>query len=160
MRPAWRASSTALAMLASRASLQQRQKGKLAEMQELQSLTGKSKDVVFHVGHVMVDNLLYQRDQLDVADKSGMESEALKKKFEKYGVVTLHRPSNVDDGAVFGRIAGALREIAQELPLVFPVMTGLGFDDETLTDQRPQIHCSAHPKLEYLPYTFLGFGTM
>jgi UDP-N-acetylglucosamine 2-epimerase (non-hydrolysing) len=26
---------------------------------------GKSKDVVFHVGHVMVDNLLYQRDQLD-----------------------------------------------------------------------------------------------
>jgi UDP-N-acetylglucosamine 2-epimerase (non-hydrolysing) len=26
---------------------------------------GKGQDVVFHVGHVMVDNLLYQRDKLD-----------------------------------------------------------------------------------------------
>jgi UDP-N-acetylglucosamine 2-epimerase (non-hydrolysing) len=44
---------------------------------------GKSKDVVFHVGHVMVDNLLYQRDQLDGSDKSGMETEALKQQFPR-----------------------------------------------------------------------------
>jgi UDP-N-acetylglucosamine 2-epimerase (non-hydrolysing) len=31
---------------------------------------GKSKDVVFHVGHVMVDNLLYQRDQLDETSRA------------------------------------------------------------------------------------------
>ena len=82
---------------------------------------GKSRDVVFHVGHVMVDNLLYQRDQLDVADKAGMESEALKKKFARYGVVTLHRPSNVDDEATLHGIASALREISSKLPLIFPV---------------------------------------
>ena len=82
---------------------------------------GKSKDVVFHVGHVMVDNLLYQRDQLDEADKSGMESEALKMRFEKYGVVTLHRPSNVDDEATLRGIASALSEISAKLPLIFPV---------------------------------------
>ena len=82
---------------------------------------GKSTDVVFHVGHVMVDNLLYQRDQLDEADKSGMKSEALKKKFEKYGVVTLHRPSNVDDEATLCGIASAMSEISAKLPLIFPV---------------------------------------
>ena len=82
---------------------------------------GKSKGVVFHFGHVMVDNLLYQRDQLNEADKSAMESEALKKKFVKYGVVTLHRPSNVDDEATLRGIASALREISAKLPLIFPV---------------------------------------
>ena len=82
---------------------------------------GKSRDMVFHVGHVMVDNLLCQRDQLDVADKSGMESEALKKKFARYGVVTLHRPSNVDDEVTLHGIASALREISAKLPLIFPV---------------------------------------
>jgi UDP-N-acetylglucosamine 2-epimerase (non-hydrolysing) len=33
----------------------------------------------------------------------------------------MHRPSNVDDAATFTRIAGALKEIAAELPLIFPV---------------------------------------
>ncbi|NUN60765.1 MAG: UDP-N-acetylglucosamine 2-epimerase (non-hydrolyzing) [Burkholderiaceae bacterium] len=82
---------------------------------------GKSKDVVFHVGHVMVDNLLYQRDQLDASDTSAMQSEVLKKQFPKYGVVTLHRPSNVDEEQTLHGIAGALRDIAAELPLIFPV---------------------------------------
>jgi UDP-N-acetylglucosamine 2-epimerase (non-hydrolysing) len=38
----------------------------------------------------------------------------------EYGLVTLHRPSNVDDDVVFDRILDALRRIAQEHPLVFP----------------------------------------
>ncbi len=82
---------------------------------------GKSRDVVFNVGHVMVDNLLYQRDQLDASGKSGMESEGLKKQFPKYGVVTMHRPSNVDSETTLHGIAGALRQISAELPLIFPV---------------------------------------
>jgi UDP-N-acetylglucosamine 2-epimerase (non-hydrolysing) len=60
---------------------------------------GKGQDVVFHVGHVMVDNLLFQRDKLDASDKAGMATEAIKAQYPKYGVVTLHRPSNVDDEA-------------------------------------------------------------
>jgi UDP-N-acetylglucosamine 2-epimerase (non-hydrolysing) len=36
-----------------------------------------------------------------------MESESLKQQFEKYGVVTLHRPSNVDDEATLRGIASA-----------------------------------------------------
>lgn len=82
---------------------------------------GKNKDKVFFVGHVMVDNLLFQRDQLAGADKSGFESEAIKKRFARYGAVTLHRPSNVDDEKALRGIAHALKTISKELPLVFPV---------------------------------------
>lgn len=82
---------------------------------------GKPPERVFFVGHVMVDNLLYQREQLERADKSGYESEALKARLQRYGVVTLHRPSNVDHPEVLRGIMGALSEVSQRLPLVFPV---------------------------------------
>jgi len=38
-----------------------------------------------------------------------------------FGVVTLHRPSNVDDIDVFRRILAAIETIAERLPVVFPV---------------------------------------
>ncbi len=82
---------------------------------------GKSLASIHDVGHVMVDNLLYQVDKLATSDVSRFETSAFKAKHQRYGVVTLHRPSNVDDAAVMVRIAGALRTIAADLPLVFPV---------------------------------------
>jgi UDP-N-acetylglucosamine 2-epimerase (non-hydrolysing) len=86
---------------------------------------GKQEDAIHYVGHVMVDNVLYQADKLDHTDTSSFETSAWKAERkaagQRYGVVTLHRPSNVDDAANFTRIAGALKEIAAELPLIFPV---------------------------------------
>jgi UDP-N-acetylglucosamine 2-epimerase (non-hydrolysing) len=86
---------------------------------------GKQEDAIHYVGHVMVDNVLYQADKLGHTDTSGFETSAWKAARKEtgqgYGVVTLHRPSNVDDAANFSRIAGALKEIAAELPLIFPV---------------------------------------
>lgn len=86
---------------------------------------GKPDSAIHYVGHVMVDNVLYQADKLTGTDTSGFETAAFKAARTegggRYGVVTLHRPSNVDDGAMMARIGGALREIAEELPLVFPV---------------------------------------
>jgi UDP-N-acetylglucosamine 2-epimerase (non-hydrolysing) len=86
---------------------------------------GKADSAVHYVGHVMVDNVLYQADKLAHTDTSGFETSAFKKARQdagqRYGVVTMHRPSNVDDAAAFTRIAGALKEIAAELPLIFPV---------------------------------------
>jgi UDP-N-acetylglucosamine 2-epimerase (non-hydrolysing) len=77
---------------------------------------------VHHVGHVMVDNLLHQARQLDATDRSAWPGTALKRLLGKrYGVVTLHRPSNVDDPAALQRMLGALERVAAELPLVFPV---------------------------------------
>ena len=82
---------------------------------------GKPMARVHEVGNVMVDNLLYQAKQLEGADTSGFATEEFKRAHPRYGVVTLHRPSNVDDPVVFKRLAAALIEIAAELPLVFPV---------------------------------------
>ncbi|MCW5630329.1 MAG: UDP-N-acetylglucosamine 2-epimerase (non-hydrolyzing) [Rhodoferax sp.] len=86
---------------------------------------GHADESIHYVGHVMVDNVLYQADKLAGADTSAFETSTFKKERTaqggRYGVVTLHRPSNVDDAAMMTRIAGALKEIAQELPLIFPV---------------------------------------
>ncbi len=86
---------------------------------------GKPDSAVHYVGHVMVDNVLYQADKLAHADTSSFETSAFKQARQdagqRYGVVTLHRPSNVDDAEAFTRVAGALKEIAGELPLIFPV---------------------------------------
>jgi UDP-N-acetylglucosamine 2-epimerase (non-hydrolysing) len=86
---------------------------------------GKSDDAIHYVGHVMVDNVLYQAEKLASADTSGYDSAAFKagmaEQGGRYGVITLHRPSNVDDKDMMTRIGGALKEISAELPLVFPV---------------------------------------
>ena len=86
---------------------------------------GKADSAIFHVGHVMVDNVLYQAEKLAGADTSGFETSAFKAANsgggKRYGVVTLHRPSNVDSAEMMARIGGALKEIAAELPLIFPV---------------------------------------
>jgi UDP-N-acetylglucosamine 2-epimerase (non-hydrolysing) len=76
---------------------------------------------VYDVGHVMVDNVLYQARRLDTIDASMLQTDAYKRAHARYGVVTLHRPSNVDSPEGLVRVAEALREIAKELPLVFPV---------------------------------------
>lgn len=69
------------------------------------------------VGNVMIDSLL---TQLQHAEKSRIR-EDLGVAGADYGVLTLHRPSNVDEPETFGRILTALENIAARLPLVFPV---------------------------------------
>ncbi|GAB4256556.1 MAG: UDP-N-acetylglucosamine 2-epimerase (non-hydrolyzing) [Deferrisomatales bacterium] len=68
------------------------------------------------VGNVMIDTLRKQLGRLE-----GLGLARLVPPDAPYGVVTLHRPSNVDDRAVFTGILGALEEIGRELPLVFPI---------------------------------------
>ncbi len=82
---------------------------------------GKRREAVHYVGHVMVDNVLYQSEALLRTPPTEGDSLDFKRSHAKYGVVTLHRPSNVDDPVVFTRVAAALREVSQRLPLVFPV---------------------------------------
>jgi UDP-N-acetylglucosamine 2-epimerase (non-hydrolysing) len=87
---------------------------------------GKPEAAVHYVGHVMVDNVLFQANKLAASGGSGLDSAAIKAGLglsggKRYGVVTLHRPSNVDDPEMLAQLAGALRDIVRELPLVFPV---------------------------------------
>lgn len=82
---------------------------------------GKPDSAIHYVGHVMVDNLLFQVEKLAKMDPSNFENSVFKAANRRYGVVTLHRPSNVDNAEMMGHIADALKEIAAELPLIFPV---------------------------------------
>jgi UDP-N-acetylglucosamine 2-epimerase (non-hydrolysing) len=82
---------------------------------------GKDPAVVYDVGHVMVDNVLYQAEKLKGMDTSSLETDPFKRQHARYGVVTLHRPSNVDSAESLERVAQVLRAVSAELPLVFPV---------------------------------------
>jgi len=82
---------------------------------------GRPRAAIHHVGHVMVDNLMYQCRKLAGTDTSGFISSALKRRLRRYGVVTLHRASNVDTPEALARVATALRLVARRIPLVFPV---------------------------------------
>jgi UDP-N-acetylglucosamine 2-epimerase (non-hydrolysing) len=82
---------------------------------------GHAPEHIHYVGHVMVDNIYYQREQLSVIDSSNFQSTQLKKQHGRYGVVTLHRPSNVDSNEHLQAIGSALRSASEKLPLIFPV---------------------------------------
>ena len=77
---------------------------------------------VCFAGNVMIDSLLSNREQARPAADSlrahGADP-ALVQQAGGYGVVTLHRPSNVDDAETLRSLLGALNEVAQKLPLVF-----------------------------------------
>jgi UDP-N-acetylglucosamine 2-epimerase (non-hydrolysing) len=82
---------------------------------------GKPKNAIFFVGHVMIDNLFHQLARLREMPPESLESADLKARHPGYGVVTLHRPSNVDDPETLRKICSALSDIARTLPLIFPI---------------------------------------
>ena len=82
---------------------------------------GHSPDKIHYVGHVMIDNLLYQAERLAAGGDKDLPFAPLKARLGRYGVVTLHRPSNVDDAQTLRALMAALSDISRSLPLVFPV---------------------------------------
>jgi UDP-N-acetylglucosamine 2-epimerase (non-hydrolysing) len=72
---------------------------------------------IHFVGNVMIDTLLKHKERasaLEFWKDLGLES-------KRYAVVTLHRPSNVDDRESFTGICLALKAIQEQLPIVFPI---------------------------------------
>jgi UDP-N-acetylglucosamine 2-epimerase (non-hydrolysing) len=78
---------------------------------------GCPRQSIYRVGNAMIDTLnehIVQARQLGILERLGL--------FEGgYGLVTMHRPSNVDDAERLGGYVDALLTIAQDVPLVFPV---------------------------------------
>jgi UDP-N-acetylglucosamine 2-epimerase (non-hydrolysing) len=72
------------------------------------------------VGNVMIDSLFKQIGILK-SPGSSTAREDLGVTDCDYAVLTLHRPSNVDDRDAFTRILDALDEIGKHLPIIFPV---------------------------------------
>lgn len=78
---------------------------------------GVPDERVHFVGNVMIDTLkasLAIAEQSKILDQLGLAK-------GQYNVVTLHRPSNVDDPVTLGRIADAFEVIQRDLPIVFPM---------------------------------------
>ncbi|MFH1681176.1 MAG: UDP-N-acetylglucosamine 2-epimerase (non-hydrolyzing) [Candidatus Eisenbacteria bacterium] len=76
---------------------------------------GIEPERIFFVGNVMVDTLLANRERALAG------SRITKRGPGGYGLVTLHRPSNVDREEDLRLLTGVLEECAASLPLVFPI---------------------------------------
>jgi UDP-N-acetylglucosamine 2-epimerase (non-hydrolysing) len=71
---------------------------------------------IHFVGNVMIDTLLAHRakaEQSDILERLQVVGD--------YGIVTLHRPANVDDPGQLAMLLVALNEVCADLPLIFPV---------------------------------------
>lgn len=75
---------------------------------------GVAKEKIFFVGNVMIDTL---RKMLPVAEER-VSSTWLP---PRYALVTLHRPSNVDDPEKLAKLAKHLNSLSRTLPVIFPV---------------------------------------
>jgi UDP-N-acetylglucosamine 2-epimerase (non-hydrolysing) len=112
---------------------------------------GLADEKIFLVGNLMIDTLLKNKVKVDesrILDELGLEPEG-------YGVMTLHRPSNVDNPEVFGRILDALELIQRDVPILFPIhpRTSKNFDGSALRERIRSI-----PNLRLLkPLGYLDF---
>jgi UDP-N-acetylglucosamine 2-epimerase (non-hydrolysing) len=78
---------------------------------------GVSPEKIQLVGNIMIDSLEMMRDKIE-KEKAYL---AFGLQPRTYGVVTFHRPSNVDDPSALRELCGVLTEIAELVPLVFPI---------------------------------------
>jgi UDP-N-acetylglucosamine 2-epimerase (non-hydrolysing) len=83
---------------------------------------GVAEEKIFLVGNVMIDSLLRHREMAaksTILDRLGMRHNGAG--CRTYGVLTLHRPSNVDDPETLEGILSAVNSVAAEFPVFFPV---------------------------------------
>jgi UDP-N-acetylglucosamine 2-epimerase (non-hydrolysing) len=78
---------------------------------------GVAEEKIHLVGNVMIDTLLRFREK--AARSRILETLGICPR--EYAVVTLHRPSNVDDPVQLRKLRGALTEVSRLLPVIFPV---------------------------------------
>lgn len=82
---------------------------------------GIAGDRVHFVGNVMIDTLLYNLEHAVPAAETLAQAGLKTQQSEGYGLVTLHRPSNVDDPEVLERLVRVLGQISERTPLLFPI---------------------------------------
>jgi UDP-N-acetylglucosamine 2-epimerase (non-hydrolysing) len=107
---------------------------------------GVAPERVHFVGNVMIDTLALFLPRA-VRPDPGLAPQG-------YAVLTLHRPSNVDDPETLTRLVGALEQVSARLPIVFPA--------HPRTAQRLQASAAAHglPAARFLQRAPLGYLEM
>ena len=88
-----------------------------ADADEHLKAEGVAPEKIVLVGNIMIDTLMRT---LPLATLDRLRP-ALDLKKGGYAVLTLHRPSNVDNAETFKGILEAVQQIARDLPIVFPV---------------------------------------
>jgi len=78
---------------------------------------GASRDRIEMVGNIMIDSL----EMMKAKVQSRQHARTLGLAGKGFGVVTLHRPSNVDDAAQLKKMVEVVLAAAKRLPVVFPV---------------------------------------
>lgn len=82
---------------------------------------GVAADRIHFVGNVMIDTLLANRERAIPAEETLGGIAGFAGDPAGFGVLTLHRPSNVDDPMVLRRLLEVLVQLSDRLPLVFPI---------------------------------------
>src|ERR1700724_323997 len=78
---------------------------------------GVDRSKIYLVGNVMIDSLCRSREKAlksDARSRLGVDGQS-------FAVLTLHRPSNVDDPSRLREIFAAIQEVSRHLKIVFPV---------------------------------------
>ena len=116
---------------------------------------GVPDERIHFVGNVMIDSLLAHRavaENMRRYESFGLPNGG-------YGVLTLHRPSNVDDAAILATILDAIAEAVGDLPIIFPMhprtrdrIREFGLDDQIAPagTKRGIIACDPLDYLEFL----------
>lgn len=82
---------------------------------------GIPQEKIFFVGNLMIDSLLHYLNKVkdrNVWDRFDLDQAAIS---NRYALLTLHRPVNVDDPDMLQRIFRALGEAAEAIPVLFPI---------------------------------------
>ena len=82
---------------------------------------GIPAEKIFRVGNVMIDSLVKLLPAAQSQSHNGLRHLQPHPQPQRYALVTLHRPANVDDATILKRILQSLLEVSQELAVVFPV---------------------------------------
>ena len=79
---------------------------------------GVAKEKIHLVGNVMIDTV---NRLLPKANIEGLKNLGIEEFEENYALVTLHRPSNVDEPRMLSEIMKTLEEISHDVPVIFPI---------------------------------------
>lgn len=114
---------------------------------------GVAKEKIHFVGNVMIDTLRQNQDHargLDTVERLGLEEGG-------YAVLTLHRPSNVDEPKKLEALLDVLEEVHRSVPIVFPVHPRTASSLAKLRQGRPLSLRTVDP-LGYLDFLRLMMG--
>jgi UDP-N-acetylglucosamine 2-epimerase (non-hydrolysing) len=120
---------------------------------------GRPREKIYLVGNVMIDALarfLPRAKRHPIPHELQSPEKSRVDLTGPYGLVTLHRPSTVDNLATFRVIWAALEEIAKEVPLIFPVhpRTQNRMEDAGLLERLPDASNGVRlvPPMSYLQF--------